>query len=171
MLTEKLGGTIIYLDGQSGNIINILQILPNDENQAIAFENHMSKVGVIYTYLKGGEVSENEILILKQLLRVLYMKCGICNQNGELIRDLKEMQPEDFPILSDLLALTTYMIQHFEKNADIIFQRTNIRENKLPILEDIELKLRELRHLLMEKPLMDIRPSIIFMMKKLCALM
>ena len=24
------------------------------------------------------------------------MKCGICNQNGELIRDLKEMQPEDF---------------------------------------------------------------------------
>ena len=60
MLTEKLGGTIIYLDGQSGNIINILQILPNDENQAIAFENHMSKVGVIYTYLKGGEVSENE---------------------------------------------------------------------------------------------------------------
>lgn len=144
MLTEKLGGTIIYLDGQSGNIINILQILPNDENQAIAFENHMSKVGVIYTYLKGGEVSENEILILKQLLRVLYMKCGICNQNGELIRDLKEMQPEDFPILSDLLALTTYMIQHFEKNADIIFQRTNIRENKLPILEDIELKLRDL---------------------------
>lgn len=72
------------------------------------------------------------------------MKCGICNQNGELIRDLKEMQPEDFPILSDLLALTTYMIQHFEKNADIIFQRTNIRENKLPILEDIELKLRDL---------------------------
>lgn len=144
MLTEKLGGTIIYLDGQSGNIINILQILPNDENQAIAFENHMSKVGVIYTYLKGGLVDENELLILKQLLRVLYMQSGICDENGQLLRDLKQMKPNDFPILSDLLALTSYIIQHFEKNGDIIFQRTNIRENKKPILEDIELKLRDL---------------------------
>lgn len=144
MLTEKLGGTIIYLDGQSGNIINILQVLPNDENQAIAFENHMSKVGVIYSYLKGGKVDENELLILKQLLRVLYMKSGICDENGQLLRNLKQMKPKDFPILSDLLALTSYMIQNFEKNAEIIFQRTNIRENKKPILEDIELKLRDL---------------------------
>ena len=96
----------------------------------IAFENHMSKVGVIYTYLKGGEVSENEILILKQLLRVLYMKCGICNQNGELIRDLKEMQPEDFPILSDLLALTTYMIQHLKRMQTLFFsERISAKTN------------------------------------------
>ena len=144
MLTEKLGGTVIYLDGQSGSIINILQILPNDENQEIAFENHLSKVSVIYNYLKGSKAPENELLILKQLLRTLYVQFGICDKRGKLLKDLKQMQPTDFPILSDLLNLTSYIIQNFEGNAERFFAETNIRENKLPILGDIELKLGDL---------------------------
>lgn len=144
MLTQQLGGKVIYLDGQDNKIFNILHVLPNDENQEIAFQNHISKVGVIYNYLKEGKATENELLILKQLLRVLYAKHGICNVNGELKCDLNTLTPTDFPILSDLLALTKYTIENFEKYADKIFEVTKIRENKRPILEDIEIKLQDL---------------------------
>lgn len=146
MLTEMLGGKVIYLDGQSDSIINILQILPNDENQTIAFENHLSKVGVIYNYLKGGKATENELLILKQLLRVLYCNSKICDSRGNLICDLKELESEDFPTVADLLGLTKFVIENYNNEAfsEKIFEFTNVRENKLPILEDIELKLNDL---------------------------
>lgn len=144
LLIEKLGGKIIYLDGQSGSIINILQVLPNDENQAIAFENHMAKVSVIYNYLKGGKASENEMLLFKQLLRVLYMQYGVCDKDGNLKRDLKEMKPEEFPIISDLLNLLRYLISNFDQHAEKFFEQTNIRENMKPILSDIEMKLNDL---------------------------
>lgn len=144
MLTQQLGGKVIYLDGQDKKIFNILHVLPNDENQEIAFQNHISKIGVIYNYLKDGKATENELLILKQLLRVLYAKQGICDVNGDLKCDLNTLAPTDFPILSDLLALTKYTIENFEKYADKIFEVTKIRENKRPILEDIEIKLQDL---------------------------
>lgn len=157
MLTERLGGKVIYLDGSSNKIINILQVLANDNStdlddeaeaethgQQIAFDNHMSKVTTIYNYFKNGAASENELLILKQLLRLLYMQFGICDQKGVVTADLSRLTPQQYPIFEDLLALTKYTIDNYEKFKDKVFQATQIRENKKPILEDIELKVNDI---------------------------
>jgi len=87
-LCNFLGGTIISLDGSRDNIINILQILP-DESPTVAFNKHVSKVLTIYTYLKGNDVEETELLVLKILLRLLYKACNICDIDGNITVDLK----------------------------------------------------------------------------------
>ena len=143
MVVESLGGKIISLDG-AGARINILQILPNDENQQVAFKNHIEKVCSIYELLKKGNVNEDEELVLKQVLLLLYRACNICNNDGSLLVDLTELKPEDFPILSDLLQLVRYIISKMESDGDEVFQLANIRGNKRSILEDIELKLVDL---------------------------
>lgn len=157
LLTERLGGKVIYLDGSSDRIINILQVLGNDDStdlddeekpemqsQQIAFDNHMSKVTTIYNYFKNGEAAENELLILKQLLRLLYMQFGICDRKGVVTADLAELTPQQYPIFEDLLALTKYTIDNYEQFKEQVFQATQIRENKKPILEDIELKINDI---------------------------
>ena len=142
-ITKILGGQIISLDGQTDSIINILQILP-DENPHVAYNKHVSKVSVIWRYLKGGEVNDNELLMLKLVLRLLYLQFGFCNEEGQLIRDLEQVQPEEFPILSDMSQLVQSMINEYDLYEEEIRELGKIRKHHIPILEDIELKLNDL---------------------------
>lgn len=142
-LCNFLGGSIISLDGSKDSIINILQILP-DESPAVAFNKHISKVSTIYTYLKGGSVDEKELLILKILLRMLYKAKGISDIKGNLQVDLRNLSPKDFPVLSELLALTKQAIDNYDKLKALFEEITGLRESHLAILEDIELKLADL---------------------------
>ncbi len=177
-LVEALGGRVIYLDGQTrtaggkeqSSIINILQILPNNaeddgqgkrEAENLAFSNHINKVAAIYRYLRSGTAEEEEILALKQLLRVLYMQFEICDRNGELVRDLRVMKPEDFPILSDFAELTRVcvevfdVIESYQKSGDPDYKEKitetikfaellNIRVSKKDSLDMILMKLTDL---------------------------
>lgn len=102
-LCHYLGGKIINLDGADKKIINALQILPTDDNLRISYNMHIAKVATIYKYLKA-DASSNEILILKKLLRLLYIHWGIVDQNGKIIVDLKKMPANAFPTWSDFLS-------------------------------------------------------------------
>lgn len=146
-LIEYLGGKVIYLDGQGKSIINFLQILPGDNPQS-TYNKHIAKVATIYRYLKP-KVEENELLILKQLLNFLYIYKGIVDENGEFKRDIHTMEPEDFPILSDLLNLTKTMLNNFDDflaNSKAMADKKPgvIRESMKTAMENIEAKLVDL---------------------------
>ena len=142
-LTKYIGGKVIYLDGSTDSVLNMLQIL-SDENNALAYTKHINRVVTIYSFLRKDEVKEDELLVLKQLLRVLYRQFNILDENDNIKVDLATMPNESFPILSDLLNLTRMMIEHYPAHAKELFETSNIRESKVGILENIELKLHDL---------------------------
>lgn len=142
-LCNYLGGSIISLDGTKDSIINILQILPA-ESQTVAFNKHVSKVTTIYTYLKAGNVEEKELLVLKILLRLLYKAFGICNIKGDIVVDLKQLSPKDFPKMSDLLNLTKEVIDKYDSLDTLFSEVSSLRKEHIQYLQDIELKISDL---------------------------
>lgn len=142
-LTNYLGGKVIYLDGSTDSVLNMLQILP-DENYKVAYTKHVNRVVTIYNFLRGGNAAEEELLVLKQLLRVLYKQFNLLDDEDMIKVDLATVPNDKFPILSDLLALTENMIANYETYGDRIFEMSNIRESKIGTLENIELKLKDL---------------------------
>lgn len=103
-LCEYLGGKVINLDGQSGNIINALQILKTGENDNISYNRHFSKVATIYRYL-NPEAPYNEVLVVEKLLRKLYIKWGIVSEAEDIAKEISNMKASEYPIWSDFLAL------------------------------------------------------------------
>lgn len=103
-LAEYLGGSIISLSGGKDGKINALQILQNGSDDRISYNAHMSEVATIYRYLKP-KASAEEVLVLKKLLRFLYIQKGILNSKGELKKSLSKIKNTEFPIWSDLLEL------------------------------------------------------------------
>lgn len=142
-LTEVCGGVVIALDGKSGNMINMLQILPADDLD-VAYNKHIAKVSVIYQYLRKHNVDENELLVFKQLLRMLYVQSGIIDEQCNLVKDIKTMEPADFPTLSDLRTVTSTIIENIDQFEDQIMEAGQIRKSMMGWLENIELKLSDL---------------------------
>ena len=103
-LTEMLYGKSIDLSGGEKGIINALQILNIGENDRISYINHIAKVATIYKYLKP-EARTEEVLVLKRLLRLLYIDYGIIDNSGNFVKPLSELKAKDFPIWSDFLSL------------------------------------------------------------------
>ena len=98
-LFKALGAPIIDLSGAEGKI-NALQILPNSESDKVSFTNGLAKISTIYKYIKPS-VDANEILVLKKLLRILYMDYGIITSTGEPTRPFSEFKANEFPTWSD----------------------------------------------------------------------
>jgi hypothetical protein len=103
-LVTTLGGTIVYLDGSGDSIINCLQILRSSDNDSTTYASHIAKVATFYKFLRPNARDE-DILMLKRLLRKLYIECGITDRSGRLTRQLEAFSAKDFPIWSDMLAL------------------------------------------------------------------
>ena len=142
-LTEWLGGTTISMDGNGKTLLNLLQILP-DENPATAYNKHIAKVCTAWSCLRGGREEENELLLLKLMLRLLYRNFGFCDKEGNLLRDLNEVTPEEFPIFSDLLLVVRYVIDHYGEFEAEIQEESGVRKEQIPLLTTIELQLSDL---------------------------
>lgn len=120
-LSNVLYGKTIDLSGGTGGIINALQILNIGENDRISYINHIAKVATIYKYLKP-EAKTEEVLVLKRLLRLLYIDYGIIDNSGKFVKPLSSYKPKDFPIWSDFLNLInkemvkSYLASNIEKS-------------------------------------------------------
>lgn len=135
-LVNYLGGRIIYLDGTGKHIVNMFHIFP-DESLETAYTKHIAKMVTIYKYLKK-EATEDELLILKKLLNGLYKGYGILNSEGEVIKDIKEMRADEFPIASDFVAFIKRALNNDEINALGIRQEHKEYVIKIELLyEDI----------------------------------
>ena len=142
-LTRYLGGKVIYLDGSTGSVLNMLQILP-DENNALAYTKHVNRVVTIYTFLRGEDVSEEELLVLKQLLRVLYQQFNFLNREENIVVDIPSVPNDKWPTLTDLLRLVGHMISNYDAFEEQLFAASSIRKSFKPMIENIELKLTDL---------------------------
>lgn len=103
-LVTTLGGTVVYLDGSGDSIINCLQILRSSDNDSTTYASHIAKVATFYKFLRPAARDE-DILMLKRLLRKLYVEFGITDRTGHLTQQLEAFSATDFPIWSDMLAL------------------------------------------------------------------
>ena len=103
-IINKFFGKSIDLSGGQNGIINTLQILNIGENDRISYINHIAKVATVYRYLKPTASAE-EVLVLKRLLRLLYIDFGIVDSAGTFVKPLSELKPKDFPIWGDFLEL------------------------------------------------------------------
>lgn len=135
-LCKELGGKVISLDGSSNTSINILQILPS-ENNDIAYSEHLSKVKAIYKYMKK-EASENELEVLEKILRILYIEYGILDEDGKATRNFADISSAEFPIFSDLVHLIKLILDNKAQYEGII-RAENIKE-----LTNIETKFENL---------------------------
>ena len=105
-LTKTLGGKIIKLDGSNG-ILNPLEILRAGDNEKISFTRHISKVSTFYRFLKGGQVSSEEINEVEELLRGLYKKFGFDMDKNEKDIQVTGLPAKSYPIFSDFLQYIT----------------------------------------------------------------
>ena len=102
LLTKKVGGKIIKLDGSSG-ILNPLEILRAGDNEKLSFTRHISKVSTFYRFLVGGNVDSEEVVEFEEMLRELYKKFGFDMENGELDMQVTGLPATSYPRFSDFL--------------------------------------------------------------------
>jgi hypothetical protein len=112
-LVLHLGGRVIALDGQNDQRINVLQVLKTGDEDSISYNRHFSKVSTFYRYLKP-EAELNEILVMENLLRELYMQCGLVNADDSRHTGITNRPPEEYPILSDYLVLLSEKLKEYK---------------------------------------------------------
>ena len=100
-LVERLGGSVISLDGSEG-VLNALEVLKtNDESEALCWDNHVSKLATCYSLINPqtttGETAEFSIEV-----RRFYEKWGIINPDVELNdQNITGLSPLEYPTWSD----------------------------------------------------------------------
>ncbi len=108
-MIKSLDGTILRLDGQDGRL-NIFEVFPLavnedtlqiDEKACMIF--HQSKLGTWYSILKP-KAPEEELDIFDKMVSRLYIQKGFKDAFGD-VKQVTGRAPNDYPILSDLMAL------------------------------------------------------------------
>jgi len=100
-LVERLGGSVISLDGSQG-VLNALEVLKtNDESEALCWDNHVSKLATCYSLVNAqtttGETAEFSIEV-----RRFYEKWGIIDPNIELNeQNITGLSSTEYPTWSD----------------------------------------------------------------------
>jgi len=142
-LVEKLGGKEIALDGSEG-IINPLEVFKTVTNEdgstniGGSFTQHISKMSILYSFLSGNP-DDSEIKVFKVLLRKLYIKKGLWNE--EHLLDITNFDVNDYPIFSDLLQL---VYEELYENIEEKIIHSNLSNNHSNRLENIALTLDDI---------------------------
>lgn len=140
-LIKSLGGKIITLNGSDG-IINYLEVFRTDEDEAISFANHLSKLNTFYKFIapSAGEDDRNEF---EEYVRRLYEEKGLWLSSTTAPQKITGLPPQVYPTFSDLLALIRSDLYE-----DIEARRinSNLSPSKWHRLESIELTLSNIVH-------------------------
>lgn len=134
-LAEMLGGKVITLDGSSG-IINYLEVFKRDENEAVSFAAHLSKLNSLYKFLSpsSGDDDRNEF---EGLVRRLYEEKGLWGTSCNATQ-ITGLEPSVYPTFSELLALIRRELYSDGK------VRADLSEARRHRLESIELTIDNL---------------------------
>lgn len=136
-----LGGKIVTLNGRDG-IINYLEVFRTDEDEAISFANHLSKLNTFYKFMAptADEDDRNEF---EEYVRRLYEVKGLWLSNSQAPQKITGLPPQLYPTFSDLLALIRSDLYE-----DVQTRRINpgMSPSKWRRLESIELTIGNLVH-------------------------
>jgi hypothetical protein len=109
-LIDYLGGSIISLDGSSGNIINPLQILRAADDAETSYNIHFSKMAAVYKFLQPEAIYQ-EVLMMEKMLRQLYIEHGLVSEDDKVADDITDRLPQDYPTWADYLYLTERQLE------------------------------------------------------------
>lgn len=144
-LTKELGGKVVALDGSSG-LINPLQVYAtatDDDGNVLpegSFRQHLSKLNVFYRFL-NPEATDAELKEYENLLRSLYIKMGLWNENSPAESTITSRKAEEYPIYTDFLSLVQEEL-YADFNKKIIHE--NLSEQRKDRLELIELNVQNI---------------------------
>jgi energy-coupling factor transporter ATP-binding protein EcfA2 len=140
-LAKVLGGKIVTLNGSEG-IINYLEVFRTDEDEAISFANHLSKLNTFYKFMNpaADEDDRNEF---EEYVRRLYEVKQLWLSNTTQPQKITGLPPQVYPTFSDLLDLVRSDL-YIDKETRRI--NPNLSPSKWRRLESIELTLSNLVH-------------------------
>ncbi|PHG57646.1 VirB4 family type IV secretion system protein [Bacillus toyonensis] len=136
---EELGGKTIALDGSQGQI-NPLQVYKTAESEEVSFTQHLSKLTIIYRFI-APEAKDDEIKEYENLLRKLYIRMGLWNDEKGVKNEITTRKSKEYPIFSDFL-----MFVRKELYQDVVAKKhhDNLGDSRIHRLELIELNLTNL---------------------------
>lgn len=108
-LTKEFGGQILVLDGSQG-ILNPLEILKSDENEANNYAMHITKLLTFYRLLKP-EADTEETNKFQELLDELYNEYGLKPVSEKEEKQITGLPVERYPVFSDMLAFIEKKVQ------------------------------------------------------------
>ncbi|WP_257150629.1 VirB4 family type IV secretion system protein, partial [Bacillus toyonensis] len=136
---EELGGKTIALDGSQGQI-NPLQVYKTAESEEVSFTQHLSKLTIIYRFI-APEAKDDEIKEYENLLRKLYIRMELWNDEKEAKNEITTRKSKEYPIFSDFLK---FVRKELYQDVAARKHHDNLGDSRLHRLELIELNLTNL---------------------------
>ncbi|EJR58061.1 VirB4 family type IV secretion system protein [Bacillus toyonensis] len=136
---EELGGKTIALDGSQGQI-NPLQVYKTAESEEVSFTQHLSKLTIIYRFI-APEAKDDEIKEYENLLRKLYIRMGLWNDEKGAKNEITTRKSKEYPIFSDFLK---FVRKELYQDVAAKKHHDNLGDSRLHRLELIELNLTNL---------------------------
>ncbi|PEF16028.1 VirB4 family type IV secretion system protein [Bacillus cereus] len=133
---EELGGKTIALDGSQGQI-NPLQVYKTAESEEVSFTQHLSKLTIIYRFI-APEAKDDEIKEYENLLRKLYIRMGLWNDEKGAKNEITTRKSKEYPIFSDFLR---FVRKELYQDVKARKHHENLGESRKHRLELIELNL------------------------------
>ncbi|OAH58673.1 type IV secretion system protein VirB4 [Domibacillus aminovorans] len=141
-LVSELGGKTIALDGSQG-MINPLQVFKTASkddgtpDEALSFMQHLSKLTIFYRFLTPNAIDDH-IKEYENLLRKLYIKKGLWNDENPLGNNITGRKVDEYPIFTDFL---TFIREELYEDFNTKKHHENLGESRKNRLEKIELNI------------------------------
>ncbi|PGB33608.1 type IV secretion system protein VirB4 [Bacillus toyonensis] len=136
---EELGGKTIALDGSQGQI-NPLQVYKTAESEEVSFTHHLSKLTIIYRFI-APEAKDDEIKEYENLLRKLYIRMELWNDEKGAKNEITTRKSNEYPIFSDFLR---FVRKELYQDVKAKKHHDNLGDSRIYRLELIELNLTNL---------------------------
>ncbi|MBE5107860.1 type IV secretion system protein VirB4 [Bacillus thuringiensis] len=136
---EELGGKTISLDGSEGQI-NPLQVYKTAELEEVSFTQHLSKLTIFYRFI-APEAKDDEIKEYENLLRKLYIRMGLWNDEKGAKNEITTRKSKEYPIFSDFLM---FVRKELYQDVEAKKHHDNLGDSRIHRLELIELNLTNL---------------------------
>ncbi|MED3397839.1 type IV secretion system protein VirB4 [Bacillus wiedmannii] len=136
---EELGGKTISLDGSQGQI-NPLQVYKTAELEEVSFTQHLSKLTIFYRFI-APEAKDDEIKEYENLLRKLYIRMGLWNDEKGAKNEITTRKSKEYPIFSDFLM---FVRKELYQDVEAKKHHDNLGDSRIHRLELIELNLTNL---------------------------
>ncbi|MHA4262839.1 VirB4 family type IV secretion system protein [Bacillus cereus] len=136
---KELGGKTISLDGSQGQI-NPLQVYKTAELEEVSFTQHLSKLTIFYRFI-APEAKDDEIKEYENLLRKLYIRMGLWNDEKGVKNEITTRTSKEYPIFSDFLM---FVRKELYQDVEARKHHDNLGDSRIHRLELIELNLTNL---------------------------
>ncbi|PEA68782.1 type IV secretion system protein VirB4, partial [Bacillus toyonensis] len=110
------------------------------ELEEVSFTQHLSKLTIFYRFI-APEAKDDEIKEYENLLRKLYIRMGLWNDEKGAKNEITTRKPKEYPIFSDFLM---FVRKELYQDVKAKKHHDNLGDSRIHRLELIELNLTNL---------------------------